>query len=229
MPRKNFEGFSILDAEDVNTYLMDQAVMSFANTAARSSAIPSPTDGMVSWLQNTDQLEIYNGSSWSDPFTKPSYVFISRTIFSGVLALSIGDIFSNKYNDYKVIIEYDNTASNFTFNSFQMLYSPIVENSAYKSGEYEVGVRSAVTAASTTASGGFISLGQASNVAGYGMEIDIYSPYLTTTTRFTSQSVGASLQFSGGAVETSRSYDGIRLTGLGNSSGIVLVYGKKES
>lgn len=59
MPRKVFVAGEILTAADVNTNLMDQAVMSFAGTAARGSAIPSPTEGMVSYLADSDRLEIY--------------------------------------------------------------------------------------------------------------------------------------------------------------------------
>ena len=64
MPRKVFVAGSILTAADVNTNLMDQAVMSFAGTAARGSAIPSPVEGMVTYLQDTNGVAIYDGSAW---------------------------------------------------------------------------------------------------------------------------------------------------------------------
>ena len=59
MPRKVFVAGEILTAADVNANLMDQAVMSFAGTAARGSAIPSPTEGMVTYLNDLDRLEVY--------------------------------------------------------------------------------------------------------------------------------------------------------------------------
>lgn len=40
------------------------AVMTFANSAARTSVLASPTEGMVSYLQDVDEFEIYDGSSW---------------------------------------------------------------------------------------------------------------------------------------------------------------------
>ena len=64
MPRKTFVAGEILTAADVNTNLMDQAVMSFAGTAARGSAIPSPTEGMVTYLQDSNIVSIYDGSNW---------------------------------------------------------------------------------------------------------------------------------------------------------------------
>jgi hypothetical protein len=64
MPRKDFEAFSRLDASDVNTYLMDQAVQTFASSAARGSAIGTATEGMVSYLDDINSVELYNGSGW---------------------------------------------------------------------------------------------------------------------------------------------------------------------
>jgi hypothetical protein len=62
MPRKEFEAFTRLDASDVNTYLMDQSVMSFAGTAARGSAIATPVEGMTTYLNDSNVLSVYDGS-----------------------------------------------------------------------------------------------------------------------------------------------------------------------
>ncbi len=62
--RKQFQVNEVLSANDVNTYLMDQAVMRFADESARSSAIGTPTEGMVSYLDDTNQLDFYDGSQW---------------------------------------------------------------------------------------------------------------------------------------------------------------------
>jgi hypothetical protein len=64
MPRKEFEGFTRLDASDVNTYLMDQSIMSFAGTAARGSAIETPVEGMATYLQDSNVLSLYDGTNW---------------------------------------------------------------------------------------------------------------------------------------------------------------------
>ena len=64
MSRKVFTAGEVLAAADVNTYLMDQAVMSFAGTASRGSAIPTPVEGMTTYLEDTDVLQIWNGSIW---------------------------------------------------------------------------------------------------------------------------------------------------------------------
>jgi len=62
--RKTFTAGAVLSAADVQNYLQDQAVMVFATTSARTSAIASPSEGMVSFIQSNDQLQIYNGTNW---------------------------------------------------------------------------------------------------------------------------------------------------------------------
>jgi hypothetical protein len=47
------------------------AVMVFADAAARSAAITAPTEGMVSYLNDSDRLEVYGGVSWG-PFSVAS-------------------------------------------------------------------------------------------------------------------------------------------------------------
>jgi|688.fasta_scaffold236697_2 hypothetical protein len=62
--RKEWSPGDTLTAADVNGYLMDQSVMVFAGTAARASAIPTPSAGMVAYSTATG-LEVYNGSSFT--------------------------------------------------------------------------------------------------------------------------------------------------------------------
>jgi hypothetical protein len=64
MPRKVFTAGEVLAAADVNTFLMDQRVMTFAGTAARGSAIGTATAGMVTYLIDTDTFEYSNGTAY---------------------------------------------------------------------------------------------------------------------------------------------------------------------
>lgn len=67
MPRKTFVAGEVLAAADVNEFLADQVIMTFAGTAARGSAISVPVEGMVTYLEDDDQLEVYGGTAvgWS--------------------------------------------------------------------------------------------------------------------------------------------------------------------
>jgi len=65
--RKVFSAGEVLTAVNVQGYLMDQTVMVFASSTARSSALGTAvSDGMVSYLTSTKQVQSYNGSAWVD-------------------------------------------------------------------------------------------------------------------------------------------------------------------
>jgi hypothetical protein len=61
---KTFATGDILTAADTNGYLMSQTVMVFADAAARTAAISSPQQGMVTFLKGTNSTEYYNGTTW---------------------------------------------------------------------------------------------------------------------------------------------------------------------
>jgi hypothetical protein len=54
----------VLTAAQANGYLASQVVMVFASAAARTSAIASPQEGMISYLKDTNATEYYSGSAW---------------------------------------------------------------------------------------------------------------------------------------------------------------------
>jgi hypothetical protein len=63
---KNFTA-TVLTASDVNNYLMEQSVMSFASTGARDVQVTAPEQGMVAYVRSGDSSEgLYtrNGTSW---------------------------------------------------------------------------------------------------------------------------------------------------------------------
>ena len=62
---KLFATGDVLTAAQVNTYLNEQTVMVFADSAARTTALSGVlAEGMMSYLQDTNAVEVYNGSSW---------------------------------------------------------------------------------------------------------------------------------------------------------------------
>lgn len=62
--RKVFTAGEVLTAVNVNGYLMDQSVMVFASEAARTTAIPTPTAGMLTFLADVAQVQVYDGAEF---------------------------------------------------------------------------------------------------------------------------------------------------------------------
>jgi trimeric autotransporter adhesin len=61
---KEFTTGDVLTAADANGYLASQVVMVFADSAARTAAIASPQEGMISFLKDTNAVEAYDGAAW---------------------------------------------------------------------------------------------------------------------------------------------------------------------
>lgn len=65
MAYKTFVNGFVLNASELNDYLMDQAVIVFASAASRSSTLTSPSAGMVTYLTDVGSLELYTrGGAW---------------------------------------------------------------------------------------------------------------------------------------------------------------------
>lgn len=66
MAFKDFTSGEVLFASDVDTFLMRQTVMVFDDATARGSALGTAivTEGMVTYLKDTNALEAYDGASW---------------------------------------------------------------------------------------------------------------------------------------------------------------------
>jgi hypothetical protein len=77
--RKVFTAGEVLTAANVNGYLMDQTVMVFAGTAARSSAIATASAGMVSYRTDGSAWEGYNGSTWGALVDTSTFLTASGT------------------------------------------------------------------------------------------------------------------------------------------------------
>jgi hypothetical protein len=68
---KTFAVGEVLTAVNVNTYLMQQTVMVFATSAARSSAITSPSEGMLTYLADSNTFWYYDGTAWLELSSDP--------------------------------------------------------------------------------------------------------------------------------------------------------------
>lgn len=89
--RKTFTAGEVLQAADVNDFLMDQSVMVFAGTAARGSAIPSPTEGMVTYREDDDTVEVFDGSAFVPVGASPAILqVVSTTLTSTFSATTSG-------------------------------------------------------------------------------------------------------------------------------------------
>jgi hypothetical protein len=68
--KKTFNAGDVLTASDVQGYLADQTIMVFASSSARTTALPSPSEGMFSYLSDSNTSWVYDGSAWVSAYGK---------------------------------------------------------------------------------------------------------------------------------------------------------------
>jgi hypothetical protein len=62
--KKTWATDDVLTAVDLNGYLADQVTMVFASGAARTAGIAAPSEGMVTYLSDSNSLWHYSGATW---------------------------------------------------------------------------------------------------------------------------------------------------------------------
>jgi len=85
---------------------------SFPNTGATvidaTADLPgSPSEGMIVFQKDTNELKIYDGASWVsmlDTDTPPALVYLSTSTFTNVASTTITNCFNTSYDNYKVFI-----------------------------------------------------------------------------------------------------------------------------
>jgi hypothetical protein len=112
---KDFVAGDVLTATQVDTYLMQQSIMSFAGTAARASAITAPAEGYMTYLQDTDQLSYYTGSAWVNAPGKNPTLYAPEEVVNVSASTATGTVTINANTD-SVTYFTANAAANFVVN-----------------------------------------------------------------------------------------------------------------
>jgi hypothetical protein len=87
---REFVTGEVLTAANVNDFLAKQAVMKFADAAARDAAlgtaVVSPNalrEGMVAYLDDTDEVIKYDGTDWTSVGEPSGLVAVKHALFTG--------------------------------------------------------------------------------------------------------------------------------------------------
>ena len=95
----------ILTAAQQNS-LAEQAVSRFADASARNAAITSPTEGQACWLNDTNEFQIYDGSSWK-PLLDTDTISVSSGNYTITTDLTVSGNVTIQTLDMDDIVEGD--------------------------------------------------------------------------------------------------------------------------
>jgi hypothetical protein len=235
---RTFTAGEVLTASNVQNYLMDQSVMVFGGSAARSSAIGTANfeEGMVSYLTDTDKVEAYNGTDWVSvaPTTSQGLTLINTTSFSAVASVSLpANTFSSTYDNYKIIVS-NITSSVGSSQDFSMrLRKAGTDNtSAIYYRQFLTSTNTTVIAGKNTAATTMF-IGEIISTGFQAFDINIFNPQIATSkTAFTWNATGATTTtvanlFGAGThdLNSSADFDSVTIAcSSGNMTGTIYAY-----
>jgi hypothetical protein len=228
MAYKVFTNGSVLNASEINENLMRQSVIVFSNAAARTAAITSPVEGMLTWLEDVNRYEFYNGTAWVSDNT--GLIRLASETFSGVTAVNFNSVFSDLYRDYFFnFAGVHSSSSNFLYR----LRSGVTDNTAsqYFAGAVQMNESSGPTRI-YEGSQTWSRIGNFQNFRNT-MGFTISEPFnaITTTSFSQTTAVGSSNVYgsSWGHHNVSTSFDGISFhVSGGTMSGTIMAYGYRR-
>ena len=175
-----FNPGDVIRADDVQGFLMNQSVMVFPSDSVRSTAIVVPLEGMLSWVEDDNKYQYYDGASWTDliiPITggTAGQAYISGgtadASFGDVKAEFIATTLTGKSANYTAKASDANTVLNVT-SSATVTFPDVLS---------DIGDRIDVLANTSgtvfLAAGSGVTSWAGAGTAGTGVELYIYLPY----------------------------------------------------
>jgi hypothetical protein len=221
----------VVTASNVQSFLQDQTVGVYAGTAARASAILSPSEGQVSYRTDDDVVEVYNGTGWVPvaPADTAGLVHIKTVTSTAVAAIDVTSCFSADYNRYYLSFDLlggsgelrfrflNNTTPHTTGNHrVQQLYAASTSVQAFRSTTYT-----------------YWSIGQVTSTNRQFSQLILINPFEVRIPSGVSQyleEVGGNMTLIsyGNACDTTTSFNGCQIfAATGNIEGSISVYGYK--
>jgi hypothetical protein len=223
---KVFTNGSTLPASDINNNLMNQSVIVFSNAAARTAAITVPLEGMLSYLEDVNQYQSYNGSAWVPAFGDG---FITSNSFTAQSSVNIDNVFTTDYRFYDIYLTF--TGTSITTLAAQLRTAGASPTDLTTSTYSTQDVNASGTTLTTSNSGAFPNwnLGAARTTLGY-TTFTLANPAVATATLGEARLYDAGFPWiaKGFINSTASAFGGFRLfVSSGNITGTVSVFGRK--
>ena len=228
MAYKVFTNGSVLNASEINENLMTQSVATFSNAAARTAAITSPVEGQMTYLEDVNHYDHWNGSAWVSPF---GLTLLSDTTFTAQSSVSISNVFSSEFDNYKVLLTANLTTGT---QSFIMRYRTAGGDDSSSNYTYQILDASATAlSGSRIVNGASHGIGTLAAGSPSATDITIYSPNRAERTLYQSNQIGsisnAYIRFDSGTHTQTTQFTGFTILPASSTiTGRVQVYGIRK-
>jgi hypothetical protein len=205
----------------------------------------SPFDGQVISETDTDQLKVYNGTSWIGvgglvPMVPTSVAVGSGTgtanalgqvTFSGASSVSLNGVFTSAYRNYKMVCQYTVSTSTDTRLRLRAAGSDNSTASSYVT-QSNISSNNTVSPDDATNTSAAINFNATTTLTNVVTE-EFFNPQIAAATVFIGSAMnntnGGYFTLSGGTHNETVSYDGFTLFGAsGTMSGTISVYGYNQ-
>lgn len=209
-------------------------VLPFADAAARTTALPTPTDGQYSYLQDTNSTEFYNGAAWVVAGVAPGLVHVNTTSYTAVSSISLNDVFTSDYDNYVIHLTQSTTGTDIIRYRLRASGTDLT-SSVYVYGMAFVGTASPLgyQAGSTSQTSGVIGVSFASSQG--SLILQLFNPQKTIHKNSISNNsalstTGGTLYFGFCGIRSTVAHDGITIIAdAGTMTGTIRVFGYKNS
>jgi hypothetical protein len=228
---KVFTNGSVLNASEINDNLMNQSVMVFSNSTARSAALTAPVEGMITYLEDTAVYENYDGTAWVS-FGAAESDLLGTSVFTAQTSVALDNIFTADYRFYDYYLTLTGSTSSSLAARLRTSAPADLSTSTYRT---QILVSDNTTTLSTTT--GVTTSWDVSNT-----RTRMMFKHGTITNPFTAEATGFDyhgidnisdgqlrLELGGAWNNTASSYAGIRFfVASGTMTGQLSIYGRKS-
>ena len=203
---------------------MEQSVMVFGGTAARASAIPTPSEGMTSYRTDTQQIESYDGAEWRG--MSGLQLIKKQTVGTAVSTVVVTSAFSATYENYLII--WSGALGSANGSSISLTFNNSAGSTYNHFGGFgSYGSNTLTNSNAASATGILVALN--STVANsLNTEIAVRNPFNTSVTTVSARSSGSVYAYAAqGYDSNSASQTGFSITvgGATFTGGTIYVYG----
>jgi hypothetical protein len=224
---KVFTNGSVLQASEINDNLMRQSVMVFSNAAARTAAITVPLEGMLTWLEDINAYQSYNGTAWVSP---DDFALVGKITFTSASTFSVDNVFSSLYSNYRILLDISAYSAAPALN-FRLRSGGSDLGTGSTNYSYSNVFHSTASFFRNSSGTGLIELQAAIGGPATVLSLDVYTPFATERTRLAGVGhhvEGISLTSSGSYLPTT-SADGFTISvSAGTFTGNARIYGYKD-